>query len=71
MRRFIQHEMALTTIFASAGLQLVYPISGESGIISKREISGLFDCLSTQGLFGLDLVAVQMHASEMQKILGQ
>ena len=70
LRLFIQHEIELAKIFADSGLDLLYPISGASGIISKNEINNLFDCMTAKGLLNINLIDLQHHVSSMQTILG-
>ena len=47
---------------------MVYPISGSTGRIAKRELDGLMDSLSVQGILSLDLKQVLIHVSAMQAI---
>lgn len=48
---------------------MIYPISGQTGIISKFEVYGLMGNLPVQGLLELDLAEVQHHVSKMQSLL--
>jgi hypothetical protein len=46
LRMFIESEVKLVHVFSEAGLELVYPISGSSGVISKGDIYSLMDILT-------------------------
>ena len=58
-------------MFIKAGLEMSFPICGDDGVISKKETHWFFDCLSASGLMGLDLVELQLHSSEMQRLIGE
>lgn len=58
-RVFVESEVQVCRLFAAAGLDMVYPVSGQSGIITKGQIFGLMDCLSTNGLLNLDIPQLQ------------
>ncbi len=68
-RVFVESEVQVCRLFTAAGLDMVYPVIGQSGIITKGQIFGLMDCLSTNGLLNLDIPQLQQLVSRMQCIL--
>ena len=64
-RRFVEYEIELAAMF---GPDMRYPICGESGVITKKDIISLVESLPKQQLLALDVTRLHQLSSTLETI---